>query len=330
VACEDCFYGTIWMDSLQQQIQRITLFTDSTQSHPFIPIGNSDSLLNVSLEITKNYRTNGESPLFTSTDFNYQLVYKTRTDSVFSVKTNALVYAYDFESSFQLPHFVYGNIRYTDYILIGSLPYNSAFWQNYNEFKMAHSETDAKMFRSLNPAQTGTFVNTHNPHFQKPFFEHAYKPWSIKRIQLNSILEDQVKGNISMQAPPSQQYNLKTQVYLEVNEFEDSLYISTASYFDPYYSFFYLPQTLKTDAFVNMYFDLTEIKRRELVELTKSATTKKEVEMKYQKSMVELNNQQKKFIKETQRGNNLPAMKEWNRYINQRLGLDNMTLFGLR
>ena len=327
--CEDCFYGTVWVDSLQQQIQRITLFTDSTKSHPFIPIGHSDSLLNVSLEITKNYTTSSSIPQFVSTDFNYQLVYKTRTDSVFSVNTNALVYAFDYQNAFSLPHFDYGNIRYTDYILIGSLPYNYAFWKNYKEFKMANSEKDEKLFQSMNPAQTGTFVNTNNPYFTKPFFEHAYKAWSIKRIQLNQVLNDRVKGNVSLEAPPSQQYKLQTQIFFDVNEFNDSLHISSTSYFDPYYSYFYLPQTAKTDAFVNMYFDLTEIKRRELIATTQKSKTKKQVEALYQKSLTELELQHKMFIKETQRGNNLPAMIEWNEFINQRLRINNLEIFRL-
>lgn len=328
-ACEDCFHGTLWVDSLQHQIQRATLFTDSTTRHPFIPIGNSDELLNVSLEITKNYNTTGKIAQFTSTDFNYQLVYKTDLGSEFTVNTNALVYAYDYKNTFQLPHFEYGNIRYQDYILIGSLPYNSFFWQNYSEFKMANHQKDTALFRSLNPAQTGTFVNTNNPFFSKPFFEHAYKPWSIKRIQLNQVLDDQVKGNIPLETPPSQQYKLQTQIYVDVNKFNDSLNVSTRSYFDPYFSFFYLPQTPNTDAFVNMYFDLTEIKRRELVELTKKAKTKKHIETIYQKCISELEIQHKAFMKETQRGYKLAGMVEWNDYIYERLQIDNVALFHL-
>ena len=327
--CEDCFYGTLWVDSIQHQIQRVTLFTDSTKRHPFIPIGHSDSLLNVSLEITKNYLTAEKNIQFKSTDFNYQLVYKTTADSIFKVKTNALIYAFDHQNTFKLPHFEYGNIRYQDYILIGSLPYNDFFWQNYSEFKMAYNQKDSRLFRSLNPVQTGTFVNTNNPYFQKPFFEHAYKQWSIKRIRLNQILSKEVKGNVPLEAPPSQQYKLKTQIYLDINNLNDSLHFTTSSYFDPYYSFFYLPQTNTSDAFVNMYFDLTEIKRREFVEKAKKAKSKQQIEALYQQSMDELSEQHKNFIKETQRGSHTSAMVKWNTYIYERLKIDNVELFQL-
>lgn len=329
LACEDCFHGNIWIDSTRHQLKRITLLTDSTNKHPFIPIGNTDSLLNVSLEFTKNYSSTNQTIAFKSTDFNYKLVYKTQADSVFTVSTNALVYAYDHQSLFRLPHFEYGDIRYQDYILIGSIPYNEYFWQNYQEFNMTSNEKDLKLFRSLNPAQTGTFVNTTNPYFNKPFFEHAYKPWSQKRIQLNQVLDDRVKGNIPLEAPPSQQYQLKTQIYLDVNEFNDSLHVSSGSYFDPYFSYFYLPQTLQTDAFVNMYFDLTEIKRRDLVKQCAKATSRSQIETIYNKCMNELDAQHKSFIKEVQRGSNLKAMVRWNDYILERLQMDNVALFHL-
>ncbi|MGB1003987.1 MAG: carboxypeptidase-like regulatory domain-containing protein [Salibacteraceae bacterium] len=326
--CDDCFHGTLWVDSLQHQIQKVTLQTDSTLRHPFIPIGHSDKLLNVSLEITKNYQTNKDVAQFKSTDFNYQLVYKTISDSIFTVNTNALVYAYDYDSKFDLPHFEYGNIRYKDYILIGSIPYNWFFWNNYKEFNMANQK-ESVLFSSLNPAQTGTFVNTNNPYFDKPFFEHAYKPWSIKRIELNQALSDEVGRAVSLEAPPSQQYKLKTQIYLDINKINDSLHTVTSSYFDPYYSYFYLPQSAKTDAFVNMYFDLTEIKRRELEKQIQHASSRKEVEKLYQIKLNELAIQQKQFIKETQRGNNLKAMQQWNDYIVKRLKIDNLELFHL-
>ncbi len=327
--CEDCFHGTLWVDSLQHQIQRITLFTNNTKQHPFIPLGNSDSLLNVSLEITKNYTTTQSHVQFKSTDFNYQLVYKTRTDSVFTVNTNALVYAFDHQTQFDLPHFEYGNISYQDYILIGSIPYNASFWQNYKEFHMINSQETSKLFQSLHPEQTGTFVNTTHRNFKKPFFEHAYKPWSIKRIQLNHVLDEKVKGSVPLEAPPSQQYHLETQIYLDVNEFNDSIHVITKSYFDPYDSFFYLPQTSNTDAFVNMYFDLTEIKRRELIILTQKATSKSQVEAIYQKCMTDLKEEHKTFVKETQRGYKLNGMTEWNEYIYRHLRIDNMELFHL-
>ena len=325
--CLDCFHGTLWVDSLNKQIQKVTLLTDSTQKHPFIPIGSSDKLLNVSLEITKNYET-GSEVQFKSTDFNYQLVYNTRSDSVFTVNTNALVYAYDYSTLFTLPHFKYGNIRYQDYILIGSVPYNWFFWQNYKEFNMANGK-ESVLYRSLNPSQTGTFVNTHNPYFQKPFFEHSYKAWSIKRVQLNLALDQSVSRSVPLEAPPSQQYKLFTQIYMDINAFNDSLDIKTRSYFDPYYSYFYLPQTRKTDAFVNMYFDLTEIKRKELEQRLSKAQTKAQAQAIYAKCMDELNEQQKSFLKETQRGNNLIAMKKWNDIIFKELKIDNVMLFRL-
>jgi hypothetical protein len=256
-------------------------------------------------------------------------VYKTQTDSIFTVTTHALVYAFDYQSTFSLPHFEYGNIRYQDYILIGSLPYNAAFWENYTEFNMSSSEDDSRLFQSLNPGQTGTFVNSNNRYFQKPFFEHAYKPGSIKRIQLNEVLDDRVKGNVPLEAPPSQQYKLKTQIYLDINTFNDSLYISTSSYFDPYFSYFYLPQTLQTDAFVNMYFDLTEIKRRELVTQLSNTRSKKQMELIYEKSLADLALMHKDFVKETQRGANLKAMVKWNTYIYAQLRIDNVDLFHL-
>lgn len=328
-ACDDCFRGNIWIDSTQRQVQRITLLTDSTNRHPFIMIGNTESLLNVSLEITKNYTNAQDRVEFKSTDFNYQLVYQTKNDSVFAVNTSALVYAYDNESQFDLPHFEYGNIRYQDYILIGSLPYNSFFWQNYNEFSMASSQKNSKLFRSLNPAQTGTFIINGNPFMEYPFFEHAYKPWSMKRIQINKVLAKEVKGNVPLEAPPSQQYKLKTQIYMDVNAFNDSVNISTVSYFDPYFSYFYLQQSLNTDAFVNMYFDLTEIKRRELVKKCTGVKSEQQVEAIYQKCMSELASQHKTFVKETQRGNNLDAMVKWNTYIFDQLKIDNVGLFRL-
>ncbi len=335
-ACDDCFHGTLWVDSLQHQIQKAVLITDRTNKHPFAPWANARPLLHVSLEITKNYNTSAPEVQFISTDFNYQVKFKANLDSIndtlLTINTHALLFAYDYQNTFKLPLFDFSRISYRDYSIIGLIPYNPYFWNKYDAFKMGKSKNISNLFLSNTPGQTGIFIrstNFHTNQFIGHFFGRALTPWGTNRIKMMHGIDGLAPNNTPIEAPPSQQYHLETQIFMDVNEFNDSLHITTVSYFDRYESFFYLPQTPNTDAFVNMYFDLTEIKRRELVKLTKKATSQKQVEDMYQKGIRDLELQHKSFIKETQRGYRVKGMKKWNDFILKRLQIDNVALFRL-
>ena len=79
-----------------------------------------------------------------------------------------------------------------------------------------------------------------------------------------------------------------------------------------------------------MYFDLYEIERRYMEEaLSSRAHTADETRKVYDKSLEDLNKLIKKFTEEVELGENMEAMTEWNNYIREQLGINNLKAFNL-
>ncbi|MBL0052424.1 MAG: hypothetical protein IPP29_13395 [Bacteroidetes bacterium] len=66
-------------------------------------------------------------------------------------------------------------------------------------------------------------------------------------------------------------YDLNVKLFVDVNTIADTVNIMTAAVFDPYKSYYKFPVTNASLCFINIYFDLVEIERRELdVELQRA------------------------------------------------------------
>ena len=156
------------------------------------------------------------------------------------------------------------------------------------------------------------------------FNEPTYRRWSINRVRLNDI-KDRSSARKYMNV--YLKYNLDVKIFMDINLQKDSNEVQLVTILDPFTSYSNLSNSPNSIAFVNMYFDLVEIKKRELERKIKTSLNVKEIKLLYEETNAELIDISRDFFTETAGGTNKTGMSEWNEYVYRQLGIDNLELF---
>ncbi|MFZ5553690.1 MAG: carboxypeptidase-like regulatory domain-containing protein [Bacteroidota bacterium] len=329
------FSGMTWIDSISKNIIKINLSLRNSSVHPFLPLWPSDSIGKVNMDITETFTIKNDKAYFEHIDFNYSMEYMNREKKPYTIKTNAVLFAYDYESHFILPGLTDSRNYLSDYRKIEAAPYNSFFWKYNNEPSLPEQKTKNELFFS----QPETIYNskdikyfTHDP-YHRNFFEAPYIHWNGDRICFIYQPKDSI-SNIAKKEEfvnaPATLYELKVHLYLDVNYYKDSLHVFTATVFDPYESFYKYPIDTLANCFLNIYFDLMEIQRRELdSEIKKPGITQQQVVLLYHERKKKMESLSKTFFRECERGKNRKELLKWNNYVKEKLGIDNLKTFGI-
>jgi len=322
------FNCTAWLNTTNKSIVKLNLTLQNAKTHPFLPLFPTakESLEKVDLNITKSFLTIEQSSFFEHIDFNYKVDYKNSEGETYRINTDAVLHVYDFESTFDLPLFIFSSKNIGDYREINALPSNNFFWNNNNELKLHHKEN--VNFKFFNDPKTLTVKNSfsNTQHIKKGIFEHPFIEWSKRRI----LFKENDSSKIDTKTPIylSDQYDLNAKIFLDVNNYTDSFDILTATILDPYQSFYYLPITPQSNCFINIYFDIVEIERRKMVadllKIKKEYALIKQLHAKY---LEKINTVKMTYFKEVERGSNFKNLKKWNYYVLNNLGINNMDLF---
>lgn len=335
---EGCFSGDLWVNITSFQLEKITMNCTNCSVHPFLPLFPADSISNVDLSISKSFVRVDGKVLFNNVHFSYSVDYKSRTGKAeelsYSIKTNAILYAYDFKNPFSLPKFtLLANID--DYRKINAFPYNDFFWRYNDEYRLNDSENRNELFFSNPESVTNaTFFKPQGAekfavNKKRGFFEHPYVHWSTNRIVLKEMIADSTTLE-SVNAIKAEMYHLDVKVFADLDSYSDSTVLLTETIIDPFTTYYYLPIDNAANCFINMYFDLCEIERRKWVATLKpNEFSTSQYEDKYLEFKTRLEKQQQLFLKETERGTNRKQLEKWNTLIKQELQIDNMDLFGL-
>lgn len=328
------FEGKIWVNKSKNTVLKITLNCSHCRVHPFLPLFPSDSIANVNFTITKTFSEQGKKMLFNHIDFTYVVDYKSRIGNEnelnYSIKTNAVLYVYDFKQTFTLPAFEFPDNATGDYRKINALPYNDFFWNNNDEYRLNDDKNSNELFfKDTASLTTKTIFSSDSP-LKKGLFEHPYIHWSKNRILFREAFIDTLLTS-AKGTPKAELYNLDVKIFMDVNTYNDSTNILTATIFDPYESYYHLPIDNVTHCFINLYFDLYEIERRQLEIKLNGIKTKdpKLIMQVYQDFIAKSEFEKSTFLKEIDRGTNQKSLLKWNNYVYEKLGIDNMKFFNL-
>ncbi len=337
------FEGKIWYNLRTSNIEKITMRCIACENHPFLPLFPTDSIKQVDLNITKTFSAEDGNPLFNHVDFEYKVDYVSRPgkqeEARFSIRTKAVLYAFDTEEKFALPKFEFKE-GVNDYRKINAFPYNDFFWKNNNEFDVNEQNNRNQAFFDHPRSMTNAlFFKSYNSDWKirnpkeknRNYFEHPYIHWSTNRVFLREMLPDSTL-KFNLQTEKSLMYNLNVQTFMDVNSYADSLDILTETVFDPYETFYYLPIDVYANCFINMYFDLCELQRRKLVKelnVLKDHSVES-LNAAYDNFMLAAQKERELFLKEVDRGTVKKTMEKWNAYIQKEIGIDNITLFELK
>jgi len=321
------FSGTIWIDSTRLMIHRISLVAKNPGTHPFLPLWRGDSIAEINLELNKEFKQIGEYQYTERIDFKYDLLYKNRNDQLYSVKSHAVIYAFDYDSTFTLPYFEHTMSSNLDYLQIHAVPYNDFFWEHPPNFSLPDLLENDVFQKNGGNLISGRAVFGTNL-MNNGFFEHPYKQWSAKRIFLRS--DPRLSANTNTIQAVAANYDLEMQVYLDMNRNEDSLHVLSSTIFDPFKSYYYGEISSRTNCFVNIYFDLVEIERRKMMdEIKASGRTETEVGKIYNETIDRIGELKKQYLNEVNMGFNDKALIKWNDHVKEQLHVNNMEVFNL-
>jgi hypothetical protein len=342
----EAFSGELWIDKQSSLLLKIQLHAENAPIHPFVSYI-EDSIKNVAMDITQSFRLDGEFVYPELIQFDYSFTYvsgsgKARTpdvalpDMARTINSKSVLYFYDYGAPFQLPYFEYDK-ELGDYFKISMIPYNSAFWDENNALLL----TDRQKDKLGIIASDGYLINFKEGNYGQEFCNilnnerHRYHVnftfWAPdKRIFFTKGLPQTEpypleKINQSIQ---SDLYSLKVQLLLDVNRVNDTLDYRSYTVFDEAKTYFHLQKQDYTAIFLNIYFDICEMERRKMDALLHSGQhTIAEVDSIYQVSNTSMAEVTKRYLDEVEVGKNGAALKKWNQYVFDALGIDNISIF---
>jgi hypothetical protein len=326
------FKGKVWIDSTRKTLQKIELHIDDAQRYPFSDEWSQYAYENINLNITKTFTQTSTGVLLNAVYFDYDLSYKMRQgyDGTIHRKTRSVLQAFNYDETFHLPKFRYPASA-TDYRKISAARYDPYFWKNFNEFRVnSEDNRNEDFFRNSQFNNQTLFDYRIISRSSAHLFESEYIFWNKKRIFFDkSLVADSVVAQyFPPGTPPSTQYHLSAQIFMEIVELDDTLYVNTATVFDPFETYYYLPITRNTHIFMNAYFDLLEVHRRSLEkEIADAGGDVATIEHLYDLKMRKIAKESEKFFFQVDRGENSLSMGEWNAYIWKKLHIDNIEIF---
>ena len=302
---------------------KVRLQNDFGANSPFVAVGNAEKISSISFDITKTYQTVQGINTIHSVDFNYRLQYVRADKKEIKVETKAVLFAYDYGDQFILPFFD-KKYRLNDYQGINLAPYNSTFWNSDSEFKLLANESEKKLFIESDSTNLIDKFSYNPVNREISFNKPTYRKWSLNRLRLNNV-----KGNSLANRALNVylKYNLDVKIYMNINPIDDTVQVELVTILDPFTSYSNLEINANSAAFINMYFDLIETKRRELEAKIRKNFSAEEIETLYKETNEEIVSLSRDFFTETAGGTNRKGMTDWNEYIYSRLQINNLQLF---
>lgn len=347
------FSGKAWIDSASNILTKVEFKIKNAAKFPFQPIHKGGELRDINMHITKSYERTDQGVRLRSMDFNYDFLFEPMTvvhpetkivhrrpmDTTvvyipvpgFHIRSEAVLSAYNYNDAFYIPKFNFANPELADYKQIMVYRSHPKFWRCYNTFRVGRSDEKERFLD--NP---GTI--THRRIFQKNeisdvgIYEYQYRKWTQKRIyfrKVDSTMMQETNGNpFEGNSINARKYFLEAQIFMEIDSLCGELSYRTGTFFDPYTSYYNFERTPTSVAFLNVYFDLMEIQRRELeAKLMAAEPSAKEWMKIYDDHLEKVARKMQLFFKEVERGTHEENFAKWNAIVMERLGIDNIALF---
>jgi len=336
------FEGFVWINIKDYSIVRLELKCIYTKSHPFIPLSSINTMKNVDIELDFNYIKYDNQNYLHLVEIRYayqyhfkkgSLKYKQET-GVRSVKTNTLLYIYDYNKEFILPFFKYNNDQ-GDYRTISMVALNKDFWKINQGISLTRQEKQ-RINYFLNNGYILSYEDfkINFEHSSGPLFRYNNIRWSdSSRIKVNENIKNSNSLSQEEAGHPiiSTLYNFSVQIFFDMNETNDSIQYYSATIFDVFNTYYYLPSESYTNCFLNIYFDLFEIERLKMNKVlhSKKWTNPDSIRSIYKKHVQIAKETANLYLGEVQTGKNWKNMKKWNEYVLEELGVNNIELFEL-
>lgn len=349
------FSGKAWIDSATNILTKVQFDIENASKFPFRAIHRGGRLQQMNMHITKSFDRSEKGVRLRSMDFDYDFIfdpkgyydvdhawiYKERPKDTsihyralpsYHIRAEAVLAAYNYDDAFFIPKFTFPH-EFADYRKMMAYEDHEVFWSCYKTFRVGKSEEKEQFL--LDP-KTVTHDRLFKPsHISDVgMYEYPYRVWSKNRVYLrepsDSTLSEAKENPFEGNAINARKYHLEAQIFFEIDSLCDSLRFRTKTIFDPFQSYYYFERTPRSVAFHNVYFDLMEIYRRQLVTKLNAVEPSYENWTRiYNEHLNEVSRKVRTFFKEVERGTQEDAFLEWNAYVLEELKIDNNALFSV-
>ncbi|MFN3529319.1 MAG: carboxypeptidase-like regulatory domain-containing protein [Bacteroidia bacterium] len=322
------FAGRAWLNLENNELLELNLVCKQAAVYPFLPMFTDDVISSVDLDITRSFSYEGGEMRTKRINFSYQLAYLNRHKQLYTAKTEAVLLAYAPGEPFELPSFTSSSSDMNDYLRINAFPYNPVFWQSASETRIHDQFGENEAFFNHPSSRTNMELFKRKSLIGNALLETPFVHWDGQRVIFTQRSERPEPIQAGKREVRVDDYHLQVHVFLDLNTIGDSLHWQTATIFDPYQSYFYLPMTNGARCFINMYFDLMEMERRRLEQLfTDTKPDMVAAKQLFIRFKAELDSISEQFFKDVMIGNNRKGMYDWNERIYEALKIDNISLF---
>ncbi len=322
------FSGELWIDRETYLVHRIILQKDDVKQHPFLPEWEATEIGRIDLDLDFNFTPFNGMARLSHINIKYGALLGHGMNSGGTgqqeLKMQGVLYCYDYLSDFFEPLFYYAAIH-NDYRKISFLPYNPVLWATgqglvltpEQEEQVAYFYRDGQRINFEDQTSDGT-----------SFLPVVNYLWSDKERyflpKVDSIVgREQANGNgFARQAGPV------ARLFLDVTPTEDSLAFLSHTVLDVFHSAMDMSPGSETDCVINIFLDLCEIRRREMMLAIRASdqsfATIKIIHAKAQRDIAAL---KEEYFRRVGRKVNYRALSEYDRRVFRELGIRNLDLF---
>ncbi|MBA4304127.1 MAG: hypothetical protein C0424_07865 [Sphingobacteriaceae bacterium] len=328
---EAWFEGELGLILSQKALHFIRLRCSGAAIHPFLPLSPGERLSQVKLELSRSMVPSAGGMRLEKLEMHYGVTYANQRGQVYPVNSSALLYCYAPEEPFFIPPIDFGKEDdWSDYLRINAQPYQAAFWENSRETRVEDVQGRNAAFFKDPRSITNVNLFTNQPLLGKGLIERPFTHWDGRRLIFNGITERPLPADPRKREVRVDDFQLEVLLYFDLYPLGDTLHWQTATIFDPYRSYFYLPIGPKEQCFINLYFDLMEIERRKLQEALVASDRRKESLLAiHQQAQINARQMAEAYFRDAMLGNSRKGMESWNEKVKQALGINNLQQFGL-
>lgn len=327
------FSGTAWLNLHTHELRQVLLRCQQCTQQPFTPLFLSDSIQNIDFQLLSSYGMQREGAPFKKMKAIYEMSYLSRhhqDSSAIIYHGEASLQAFQIGTMFTSPQ-IYFEKDVPVYRKLMALPYAQKFWiANPEPIPNASIAQRNQMF--YNQAAINNSLLQQRQIAYNRIYEHPYIPWSERRVLIREDLIGNKQKKSNQLSDISALYHLEAQLYYDIIQSADTCVLISSCILDPYLTYYNLSVDAAVNCFINMYFDLCEIARRNFEAKclpVKLPHDQSQVALIYEETKQAHELQLKDFLAQVDRGQNRKAMLKWNDFIKEQLGIDNLAVFAL-
>ncbi len=326
------FEGEVGLLPGSGELHFVKLSCQQAEVHPFLPLSPGERLSQVKLELSRSLVPSPQGMRLEKLEMKYGVRYENQRGQIYPVTSRAVLYCYAPAAPFFIPKVDFGSeLAMSDYLHINAQPYLPAFWEQSFETRIEDVQGLNAAFFKDPRSITNVNLFTNQPLLGKGLIERPFTHWDGRRFLFNGSTERPAPLDARKREVRVDDFQLEVVLYFDLYRLGDSLHWQTATIFNPYRSYFYLPMGPKEHCFVNLYFDLMELERRKLeAELAQCDRSMESMLFLYEQAKQRAEQMANAYFRDARLGNNRKGMESWNEQVKAALGIDNIAHYGLK